>query len=120
MLSDRDIRAEIAAGRLAVDPLDESRIQPATVEGTSTNGRCGLVVHSTAGFIDPGFYGMVTLELSNVNTLPVELTPGDVIGQLCFFRLATPAAAPYHGRYQGQHGPWAPRPATRKGDAAVP
>ena len=73
-------------------------------------GRLGLLTHSTAGFIDPGFQGHVTLELSNVATLPIKLWPGMKIGQLCFFRLSSPAEEPYgsarHGsRYQGQRGP---------------
>ena len=73
-------------------------------------GRLGLLTHSTAGFIDAGFSGHVTLELSNVATLPIKLWPGMKIGQLCFFRLTSPAEAPYGSgaqgsRYQGQRGP---------------
>ena len=80
------------------------------LEGKSSLGRLGLLTHSTAGWIDPGFSGHVTLELSNVATLPIKLWPGMKIGQLCFFRLSSPAEAPYgsgaHGsRYQGQRGP---------------
>ena len=63
----------------------------ARVEGKSSLGRLGLLTHSTAGFIDPGFSGHVTLELSNVATLPIKLWPGMKIGQLCFFRLTSPA-----------------------------
>jgi dCTP deaminase len=59
----------------------------ARLEGKSSLGRLGLLTHSTAGFIDPGFSGHVTLELSNVATLPIKLYPGMKIGQLCFFRL---------------------------------
>lgn len=76
----------------------------------SSLGRLGLLTHSTAGFIDPGFSGHVTLELSNVATLPIKLWPGMKIGQLCIFRLSSPAENPYGSavygsRYQGQRGP---------------
>jgi dCTP deaminase len=82
----------------------------ARLEGKSSLGRLGLLTHSTAGFIDPGFSGHVTLELSNVATLPIKLWPGMKIGQLCFFRLSSPAdhpygSAKYGSRYQGQRGP---------------
>lgn len=180
LLSDRDIRAEIASGRVALDPFEPEMVQPSSVdvrldrrfrlfdnhkyavidpaldqsdltrlvevppdepfvlhpgefvlgatlelvtlpddvaarlEGKSSLGRLGLLTHSTAGFIDPGFTGHVTLELSNVATLPITLWPGMKIGQLCFFRLSSPAERPYgHGatgsRYQGQRGPTASR-----------
>ena len=80
------------------------------LEGKSSLGRLGLLTHSTAGFIDPGFSGHVTLELSNVATLPITLYPGMKIGQLCLFRLSSPAEYPYGSekygsRYQGQRGP---------------
>jgi dCTP deaminase len=80
------------------------------LEGKSSLGRLGLLTHSTAGFIDPGFSGHVTLELSNVATLPIKLWPGMKIGQLCLFRLSSPAEFPYGSsvygsRYQGQRGP---------------
>jgi dCTP deaminase len=86
----------------------------ARLEGKSSLGRLGLLTHSTAGFIDPGFSGRVTLELSNVATLPITLWPGMKIGQLCFFRLSSPAEHPYGSekygsRYQGQRGPTASR-----------
>jgi dCTP deaminase len=86
----------------------------ARLEGKSSLGRLGLLTHSTAGFIDPGFSGHVTLELSNVATLPITLWPGMKIGQLCFFRLSSPAEHPYGSekygsRYQGQRGPTASR-----------
>jgi len=86
----------------------------ARLEGKSSLGRLGLLTHSTAGFIDPGFSGHVTLELSNVATLPITLWPGMKIGQLCFFRLTSPAEHPYGSdkygsRYQGQRGPTASR-----------
>jgi len=82
----------------------------ARLEGKSSIGRLGLLTHSTAGFIDAGFSGHVTLELSNVATLPIKLWPGMKIGQLCFFQLSSPAEAPYGqgaagSRYQGQRGP---------------
>jgi dCTP deaminase len=80
------------------------------LEGKSSLGRLGLLTHSTAGWIDPGFNGHVTLELSNVATLPIKLWPGMKIGQMCFFRLSSPAEFPYGNeaygsRYQGQRGP---------------
>jgi dCTP deaminase len=84
------------------------------IEGKSSLGRLGLQVHSTAGFIDPGFSGTVTLELSNDNRRPIKLYPGMKIGQLCVYRLTSPAARPYGvgaagSRYQGQRGPTASR-----------
>lgn len=86
----------------------------ARLEGKSSLGRLGLLTHSTAGFIDHGFSGHVTLELSNVATLPITLWPGMKIGQLCFFRLSSSAQSPYgtganQNRYQGQRGPTASR-----------
>lgn len=180
LLSDRDILAEIDAGRIGLDPLEKSMIQPSSIdvrldkffrvfdnhkyphidpaadqsdltrqvevandeafilhpgefvlgstyelvtlpddvaarlEGKSSLGRLGLMTHSTAGFIDPGFSGHVTLELANVATLPIKLYPGMKIGQLCYFRLTSPADNPYGSekygsRYQGQRGPTASR-----------
>jgi dCTP deaminase len=176
LLSDRDIRAEIHAGRVVVTPYDKEMVQPSSIdvrldrlfrvfenhryphidpaeeqpdltrlveptgdepfilhpgefvlastyevitlpedvagrlEGKSSLGRLGLLTHSTAGFIDPGFSGHVTLELSNVATLPIKLWPGMKIGQLCLFRLSSSAEHPYGSavygsRYQGQRGP---------------
>ena len=67
----------------------------ARVEGKSSLGRLGLLTHATAGFVDPGFSGHVTLELANVATLPIKLYPGMKIGQLCFFRLTSPSLHPY-------------------------
>ncbi|CAL9665428.1 dCTP deaminase, dUMP-forming [Actinosynnema sp. ALI-1.44] len=80
------------------------------LEGKSSLGRLGLLTHSTAGFIDPGFSGHITLELSNVANLPITLWPGMKIGQLCLFRLTSSAEHPYGSqqagsRYQGQRGP---------------
>jgi dCTP deaminase len=180
LLSDRDIRAEIEAGRVRLDPWDAAMVQPSSVdvrldkffrlfdnhkypvidvkenqedltelveiaeddcfilhpgefvlgstaervavpddlvariEGKSSLGRLGLLTHATAGFVDPGFTGHVTLELSNVATLPIMLWPGMKIGQLAFFRLSSSAESPYgserHGsHYQGQRGPTASR-----------
>jgi len=176
LLSDKDIRAEIDAGRVRIDPFDPAMVQPSSIdvrldrffrvfenhryphidpaveqpdltrlieaegdepfilhpgefvlastyevislpedvasrlEGKSSLGRLGLLTHSTAGFIDPGFSGHVTLELSNVATLPMKLWPGMKIGQLCMFRLTSPAEHPYGSpqygsRYQDQRGP---------------
>jgi dCTP deaminase len=175
LLSDRDLKAEITAERVRVEPYDPGMIQPSSIdvrldkffrvfenhryphidpaeeqtdltrlieagdeafilhpgefvlgstyevvslpddiagrlEGKSSLGRLGLLTHSTAGFIDPGFSGHVTLELSNVATLPIKLWPGMKIGQLCLFRLSSPAEHPYGSsvygsRYQGQRGP---------------
>ena len=176
LLSDRDIRAEIASGRVSLDPFDETLLQPSSIdlrldrhfrtfnnhaythidpaqqqddltrpvepaadeafvlhpgefvlgstyevislpddvagrlEGKSSLGRLGLLTHSTAGFIDPGFSGHVTLELSNVANLPIRLWPGMKVGQLCLFRLSSPSEHPYGSpvygsRYQDQRGP---------------
>lgn len=82
----------------------------ARLEGKSSLGRLGLLTHATAGFIDPGFQGHVTLELVNLNSRPIALYPGMRIGQLCFFRLEKPTDVPYGGgglgsHYQGQSGP---------------
>src|SRR5699024_3220002 len=180
LLSDRDFRAEIDAGRVVLDPWDPAMVQPssidvrmdkwfrlfdnhkypvidpaqdqpeltrlievdpaegfvlhpgefvlgstletitlpddlaARVEGKSSLGRLGLLTHATAGFVDPGFSGHVTLELSNVATLPIRLWPGRKVGQLCFFRLSSAAEHPYGSKeygshYQGQRGPTASR-----------
>jgi len=180
LLSDRDIHAQIDAGRVRLDPWDPRMVQPssvdfrldryfrlfdnhkyavidpaldqpdltrlvavepdetfvlhpgefvlgstyetitlpddvaARVEGKSSLGRLGLLTHATAGFVDPGFTGHVTLELSNVATLPIVLHPGMKIGQLCFFGLSSPSEHPYGSsangsHYQGQRGPTASR-----------
>ena len=100
---------DVAVRALVRDPARAGRL-----EGKSSLGRLGLLTHSTAGFIDPGFSGHVTLELSNVANLPITLWPGMKIGQLCLFRLSTPAERPYGAqgvgsRYQGQRGPTASR-----------
>lgn len=176
ILSDRTIREELAAGRIIIEPLDESCIQPSSVdlhidrffrvfrnhtlgyidvkqnledltelveiepdgtfilhpgefvlgstservvlpadlvarlEGKSSLGRLGLLIHSTAGFVDAGWDGQLTLELSNVANLPITLYPGMKIGQISFIRMTTPAEHPYGSKevgskYQGQVGP---------------
>jgi dCTP deaminase len=179
-MSDRDIRAQIEAGKIGLEPLDMGLLQPssfdvrldrffrlfdnhkyayidpaeemseltrfvevaadeafilhpgefvlgstyefvslpdniaARLEGKSSLGRLGLLTHSTAGFVDPGFNGHVTLELANVSNLPIKLWPGMKVGQLCFFQLSSPSETPYgsakyNSRYQGQRGPTASR-----------
>ena len=82
----------------------------ARLEGKSSLGRLGLLIHSTAGFVDAGWDGHLTLELSNVATLPIALYPGMKIGQISFLRMTTPADVPYGAdavgsKYQGQRGP---------------
>jgi len=82
----------------------------ARLEGKSSLGRLGLLIHSTAGYVDPGWDGYLTLELSNVANLPITIYPGMKIGQISFFRLTTPADSPYGSsaagsKYQGQRGP---------------
>jgi dCTP deaminase len=84
----------------------------ARLDGKSSLGRLGLQVHSTAGLADPGFEGQITLELSNVASLPIAIYPGMRIAQLVFERLTTPADRPYGAgglgsKYQGQRGPTA-------------
>ena len=86
----------------------------ARLEGKSSLGRLGLLIHSTAGFIDPGWDGHVTLELSNVATLPITIYPGMKIGQISFMQMTEPAATPYGSdaigsKYKGQKGPTASR-----------
>lgn len=80
------------------------------LEGKSSLGRLGLLIHSTAGFVDAGFEGYLTLELSNVANLPITLYPGMKIGQLCLFEMTSPAERPYgskalRSKYRGQVGP---------------
>jgi dCTP deaminase len=80
----------------------------ARLEGKSSLGRLGLLIHSTAGYVDPGWDGHLTLELSNVANLPITLYPGMKIGQISFFMLTTEADVPYGSagnKYQGQRGP---------------
>lgn len=182
ILSDRSLREQLDAGRIVIDPLDDSLIQPSSidvrisnlfrvfrnhsagvidvkqdmtglteliempcneqgvgdepfmlhpgefvlgstlermtvpndlvgrVEGKSSLGRLGLLIHSTAGFIDAGFDGHITLELANVASLPITLYPGMKIGQISFMAMTSPADLPYGqgakgSKYQGQAGP---------------
>ena len=86
----------------------------AQLGGKSSLGRLGLIVHATAGFIDPGFKGNITLELSNVANLPIRLYPGMKVGQISFFAMTTPADRPYGhpslgSKYKGQTVPTASR-----------
>ena len=76
----------------------------ARIEGKSSLGRLGLIVHATAGFIDPGFRGCVTLEMTNLMRLPLVLRPGKLIAQISFHQMSSAAKQPYAGRYQGDMG----------------
>ena len=176
ILSDRTIKAELEAGRIVIEPLDTTCIQPSSVdlhlddtfrvfrnhtrrvidvkvdqsdlteqvripdgqafvlhpgefalgatlervglpddlvgriEGKSSLGRLGLLIHSTAGFVDAGWDGYLTLELSNVANLPITLYPGMKIGQISFIQMTTSADVPYGAdslgsKYKGQRGP---------------
>ena len=178
VLSDRDIRAEIEAGRIVIDPFTPDAVQPSSVdlhldrrfrvfrnsrypfidvradqpeltelveisgddpfilhpgefvlgstlervelpndlvarlEGKSSLGRLGLLIHSTAGYVDPGWEGNLTLELSNVANLPITLYDGMKIGQISFQRLSSPAEVAYGdarigSKYRGQRDPTA-------------
>jgi dCTP deaminase len=178
VLSDRDIRAELEAGRVKIDPYDPADLQPSSVDlhldrsfrvfrnnryayidvrapqpdltemlkvaddepfilhpgefvlgqilewvelpddlvarldGKSSLGRIGLLIHSTAGYVDPGWKGNLTLELSNVANLPIALYFGMRIGQISFFRMSSPVERPYGSKglgskYQGQSEPTA-------------
>lgn len=84
------------------------------LEGKSSWGRRGLEVHSTAGWVDPGFEGELTFEMKVVGVDPVEVGVGDYIAQLCIFQLDNPAIRPYGhtsraSKYQNQKGPTGPR-----------
>ena len=86
----------------------------AKLEGRSSLGRLGLVVHATAGYVDPGFSGWLTFELSNLSRLPIRVYPGMKIAQICFFQMSSPVLRPYGSKglgskYQGQKGPTASR-----------
>ena len=86
----------------------------ARLEGKSSLGRLGLLIHSTAGFVDPGFDGYLTLELANVSNLPIAIYPEMKIGQVSFYQMSSPAEHPYGSgeagsKYQGQRGPTASR-----------
>lgn len=80
----------------------------AKLEGKSSLGRLGLVVHATAGYIDPGFKGQITFEMSNLNSIPIVLYPGMKVAQICFFVMSSPVERPYGtagNKYQDQRGP---------------
>src|SRR5687768_16937544 len=84
----------------------------ARLEGRSSLGRLGLLIHSTAGYVDPGWKGNLTLELSNVANLPIALYAGMGIGQISFFAMSGPVERPYGStglgsKYQGQTTPTA-------------
>jgi dCTP deaminase len=84
----------------------------ARLEGKSSLGRLGLLIHSTAGYVDPGWKGKLTLELSNVANLPIALYFGMKIGQISFFEMSSPVDRPYGSaglgsKYQGQSEPTA-------------
>lgn len=84
----------------------------AKLEGKSSLGRLGLVIHATAGFVDPGFEGQLTFEISNVSRLPILLYPKMKIAQICFIKMSSPAQLPYGSKglgskYSGQKGPTA-------------
>ena len=101
-------------GEFVLGSTDERVKLPADIvarlEGKSSLGRLGLLIHSTAGFVDAGWDGQLTLELSNVANLPITLYPGMKIGQISFLRMTTEADNPYGSKeagskYQGQRGP---------------
>lgn len=86
----------------------------AKLEGRSSLGRLGLVIHATAGYVDPGFSGWLTFELSNLSRLPIRIYPKMKIAQICFFQMSSPVLHPYGSKeigskYQGQKGPTASR-----------
>jgi dCTP deaminase len=91
--------------RVALDSAIVARL-----EGKSSLGRLGLLIHSTAGFVDAGWDGHLTLELSNVANLPIAIYPGMKVGQISFLRMTSEAEQPYgtaakRSKYQGQRGP---------------
>lgn len=84
----------------------------AKLEGRSSLGRLGLIIHATAGYVDPGFSGQLTFEISNISNLPIKLYAGMRIAQICFFRMTSDVLRPYgkaNNKYQGQMGPTASR-----------
>lgn len=99
---------ELQAGEFLLGSTREYIELPPTllarVEGRSSIGRLGVMVHVTAGFIDPGFTGNITLEIKNVSDRPFRLVYGDRICQIVFEELDTSCGRPYHGRYQGDKG----------------
>lgn len=100
---------DLGPGEFALATTAEVLVLPndlaARVEGKSSLGRLGLMVHITAGFIDPGFHGEVTLELVNLLPCPIRIYPGMPVAQLAVFEMIGDAAQPYQGKYQGQEGP---------------
>jgi dCTP deaminase len=104
-------------GEFALGSTAESVVIPhdlvGRVDGRSSVGRLAVVVHATAGFVDPGFEGQITLELSNIGRIPVRLYPGMRIAQIVLEQLSSPAELPYGvergSAYQGQEGPQASR-----------
>lgn len=76
----------------------------ARLEGKSSVGRLGVMIHVTAGFIDPGFRGPITLEIANLRKIPIILRPGKTICQLSFFNMESPPSRLYNGRYQDAEG----------------
>ncbi len=86
----------------------------AKLEGRSSLGRLGLIIHATAGYVDPGFSGHLTFEISNISRLPIKLYPFMKIAQICFFKMSSPVAIPYgdkrlKSKYMNQKGPTASR-----------
>jgi len=84
----------------------------AKLEGRSSLGRLGLIIHATAGYVDPGFFGWLTFELSNISRTPIKIYPDMKIAQICFFQMTSKALRPYGSselgsKYQGQKGPTA-------------
>lgn len=113
-LSEKDVPFILHPGEFVLGSTAERVAVPddlvARLEGKSSLGRLGLLIHSTAGFVDAGWDGQLTLELSNVASLPITLYPGMKIGQISFIRMTTPADQPYGtgalgSKYQGQVGP---------------
>ena len=112
---DEDSSFVIHPGEFVLGSTQEKLTLPnyivSRLEGKSSLGRLGLIVHCTAGYIDPGWTeGQITLELSNAANLPIRLRPGMKIGQLSFAKMTGPAEVPYgdprlNSKYQGQQGP---------------
>ena len=97
----------------SVERIKIPRDMIARLDGKSSLGRLGIIIHATAGYIDPGFNGYITFEITNVANIPIALYTGIRMGQLSFMRLETPAEIPYGkgrgSKYQGQKGPTASR-----------
>lgn len=86
----------------------------AKLEGRSSLGRLGLIIHATAGYVDPGFSGWLTFEISNLSRLPIRIYPRMKIAQICFLQMSTEVLRPYgskglKSKYQGQKGPTSSR-----------